>query len=753
MRRLFLLIFSIIPTVVIFAQNTNSDTLSEERIVKTPYDSVIVKADSAVAIQNFTKAKEYYTRALQLKPRDPFALEMLREMNNTMRIQAQAQVREDELKRKAEITATLDNALKAILEKRYDTAKALYIKVLTLKPVKSQEQFAIQKINSIDQALGLTNTTLPANKTTVAESAQQTQVVNKEKTPAINAATSAPIAAATTIKKPAPAIVESKIAQPKQKSRLDLLIDSAQKAVTEMNYEKAYSLYSKFLSLNPSKVQRDAAMAKMQALTTELKKSQDQAASKAATVAPGEAAPMTQQKNDSIAAIANQSEQKKAVAVEADKQKISENPNQKAQFDAVVTKAIKALNEENWPVALDLYNQALTLNPTKVQEAAIRKEIDVINGKIAKSSKKLRQTNIAAAKIPAPASATTDTIARKPVAITQPKQAGATSGQATQPLNTATTSAKPTSSTFSQNTAGSTNKAVSSSLVPKENTTSNSSYYSNTSTPDLADYNGTQVFDTTDEENMKQNKEFSKKFITQPSRLNISDSSNDVKLTCQGIAFNGKNVFIKFLIRNESSSPFNIGNFQLLYLKNYGILKKLNPRYISETPAILPNKDYPVVYVTEAPRSIQPDEVFVFEMEDQSKQIHMIVNVAGADFLQKSTVTVTKITIDEAAKHIGETVTICDNVSGGRFLDSSNTKPTLLNMGGVFPNHKLTILINFVDRKNFPTPPEKTYSGKNVCVTGRVIDFKGKPEIIVESPQELKLDDTKYAAPPASKPK
>ncbi|GEO11544.1 DNA-binding protein [Segetibacter aerophilus] len=99
----------------------------------------------------------------------------------------------------------------------------------------------------------------------------------------------------------------------------------------------------------------------------------------------------------------------------------------------------------------------------------------------------------------------------------------------------------------------------------------------------------------------------------------------------------------------------------------------------------------------------------------------------------------TKIPIDEAGKHIGETVTICSKVFGGRYVDNSATKPTLLNLGAAYPNHKLTLLINNDDRKNFTGKPEDDYTGKNVCVTGRVIDYKGKPEIVITKPQEIQI--------------
>ena len=101
----------------------------------------------------------------------------------------------------------------------------------------------------------------------------------------------------------------------------------------------------------------------------------------------------------------------------------------------------------------------------------------------------------------------------------------------------------------------------------------------------------------------------------------------------------------------------------------------------------------------------------------------------------------TKIPIEEAGKHIGETVTICSKVYGGRYFDNSTSKRTLLNLGAAYPNHKLTLLITSDDRKNFTGKPEDDYIGKNVCVTGKVIDFNGKPEIVVTKPREIQLTD------------
>ena len=68
---------------------------------------------------------------------------------------------------------------------------------------------------------------------------------------------------------------------------------------------------------------------------------------------------------------------------------------------------------------------------------------------------------------------------------------------------------------------------------------------------------------------------------------------------------------------------------------------------------------------------------------------------------------------------------------------------TLLNLGGNYPNQLLTIMIPGKDRDKFKEKPEEVYKGKAVCVTGKIVDYKGKPEIVVSDPGQLILDAAK----------
>src|ERR1700712_2766513 len=98
----------------------------------------------------------------------------------------------------------------------------------------------------------------------------------------------------------------------------------------------------------------------------------------------------------------------------------------------------------------------------------------------------------------------------------------------------------------------------------------------------------------------------------------------------------------------------------------------------------------------------------------------------------------TKITAKEAAKHINEKVMVCDQVFGGKFLSSSDL--TLIDVGGSHPNELLTLVIKGEDRKKFKTPPEEAFKGKKVCITGQVVDYKGKPEIMITEADQITED-------------
>ncbi|MGZ3756931.1 MAG: hypothetical protein ACXVAY_19150 [Mucilaginibacter sp.] len=107
----------------------------------------------------------------------------------------------------------------------------------------------------------------------------------------------------------------------------------------------------------------------------------------------------------------------------------------------------------------------------------------------------------------------------------------------------------------------------------------------------------------------------------------------------------------------------------------------------------------------------------------------------------------------DALKHIGETVTVTGKVFGGKLIASNNM--TLLDINGYNPNQDLTIVINSADRPKFKSKPEDDFKGKEVTVTGKIIDYRGKAEIIVTEPDQIKIvmTDNIVPIPVMSKPK
>jgi hypothetical protein len=68
----------------------------------------------------------------------------------------------------------------------------------------------------------------------------------------------------------------------------------------------------------------------------------------------------------------------------------------------------------------------------------------------------------------------------------------------------------------------------------------------------------------------------------------------------------------------------------------------------------------------------------------------------------------------------------------------SQSQPTFLNLDEPYPRQIFTIVIWGGDRAKFGEP-EKTYRDKSVCVSGRIRDFRGVPEIAASAPSQIKV--------------
>jgi hypothetical protein len=91
----------------------------------------------------------------------------------------------------------------------------------------------------------------------------------------------------------------------------------------------------------------------------------------------------------------------------------------------------------------------------------------------------------------------------------------------------------------------------------------------------------------------------------------------------------------------------------------------------------------------------------------------------------------------EAKDHIGQTATVCGKVAGTRYLDSSSRQPTFLNFDQPYPNHTFTAVIFGENRARFGKP-EQDYLQKEICVTGAIKDYNGKPEMELTEPKQVR---------------
>jgi hypothetical protein len=61
-------------------------------------------------------------------------------------------------------------------------------------------------------------------------------------------------------------------------------------------------------------------------------------------------------------------------------------------------------------------------------------------------------------------------------------------------------------------------------------------------------------------------------------------------------------------------------------------------------------------------------------------------------------------------------------------------------MGASYPNQKLTLVLWGEDRKQFNAPPEELFNGQQICVTGKLVMYSKKPEIIITSKSQIKIN-------------
>ncbi|MDP4284917.1 MAG: hypothetical protein Q8891_10855 [Bacteroidota bacterium] len=66
-------------------------------------------------------------------------------------------------------------------------------------------------------------------------------------------------------------------------------------------------------------------------------------------------------------------------------------------------------------------------------------------------------------------------------------------------------------------------------------------------------------------------------------------------------------------------------------------------------------------------------------------------------------------------------------------------KVTFINLGAAYPHSPLTIVIFAKDIPRFKGTIESLYGNKDICVSGILKEYNGKPEIIISEPEAIAI--------------
>jgi hypothetical protein len=92
----------------------------------------------------------------------------------------------------------------------------------------------------------------------------------------------------------------------------------------------------------------------------------------------------------------------------------------------------------------------------------------------------------------------------------------------------------------------------------------------------------------------------------------------------------------------------------------------------------------------------------------------------------------------DAASSLGTIATVRGPVVDAHFASIGQGQPTFLDIGRPYPDpDRFSVVIWGRDRGNFAAPPEQTYRGRTICVSGLIDTASGTAGIEVTSPAAI----------------
>jgi len=565
-------------------------------------DSAIAMGDSMLSAKDYKQSLEYYKEAHSLKPENAYAARMVANVESVLYDIAEKQKKTEELKLKAQINEYLDLANKAIVDKNWQTAKDLYLKILDLKPAPAQKDFALKKIETIDLELErIASRTPPKKEPEVVKkpkNKREARAMRKEaERSAILAGASGKTASVKDENLVDGPTVDYKILQ---QFSIDFNEATSVKWTEKTNFfqvdflnegKKTEAFYNIDGTLLGSSSLRTKSDLPSNIIKTLEKK-------------------YSEYKLGDVIYFEGPEEIAYYIAAEGQKGKVI--------FRAVRSGDVSFFNRLS-----ENYNQGLAFG---IQSNSNVPQTSVVDKPLAESEKRVTRD------------------AEKPKAKQKSLKAipKAINDNPTAALNTSAVDPPPAITPSVVSSAGSINGADKiDSLKITEDLNLSKSFQKEAIEYSRADLmkkyplinfdkipDG-QLFDVSVDENKLEYGLISDRVLKGGARLNLVDNNNDIKVVCQDITFNGNNAYIKLLIDNNSDQDFLTGAIKFTFLKENGSLRKLNPRFISNFPVVMPGKKFAIVYVTGVPSIVNPGDVFVIDVADRMKQTNLSINIPG----------------------------------------------------------------------------------------------------------------------------
>jgi hypothetical protein len=96
------------------------------------------------------------------------------------------------------------------------------------------------------------------------------------------------------------------------------------------------------------------------------------------------------------------------------------------------------------------------------------------------------------------------------------------------------------------------------------------------------------------------------------------------------------------------------------------------------------------------------------------------------------------VPLDSVQFYEGKTITVCSKVQS-TFLTKGDKKTTYINFGKPYPNTTFTAVIFEGDLQNFKYTPSEYLKDKQVCLTGKITIYKGKPQMIITKEEQITI--------------